>query len=243
MREHPARTAPHRLLPGLAAALLLPCAAAAAGLDLPSDTSVALGVASDKVVRGLSHTAGQTSYLLDAGWRSAGGWLLSLSSASLHDGGATEAIVGLGWQRQIDARWQFQAGMARYLYRSAPDGVYPYTEAYLAADWDGRLGLLVASSPDTRFTRRDGSAPDSRSMHGEITWHQRLYRALALDLGIGHIDFDNLPGYRYGSASLSWSEGPVQIFLTRVDSNAAERGIVPERLAGGRWILSLTRRF
>ncbi|WP_018412429.1 hypothetical protein [Methyloversatilis thermotolerans] len=76
-------------------------------------------------------------------WRSDGGWLLSLSSATLHDGGAVEAILGLGWQRQLDARWQFQAGVARYLYKDAPDGLYPYTEACLSG---GRLGWAARSA-------------------------------------------------------------------------------------------------
>ena len=163
---------------------LLTAAAAPGGAgaqSLPEDMSISLGLAGDKVTRGLSRTGGQPSLLFDAGWRSATGWQLSLSGAMLRERVSTEAIVGLDWHRQLDARWQLQAGVARYLYLQTR-GLHPYTEAHLALDWDGRPGLQLAVSPDTRLTRSGGAVARSRTMYGELTWHQRLHGAVAVDL-------------------------------------------------------------
>ena len=241
-REQGGRLARHWLLAGtlvLGAAALAPGAAA----QSLSDTYVAVGLASDKVVRGLSQTDGQPSAMLDLGWRSARGWSLSAGAATLHDRRALEGTLGLAWQHQVDARWQLQAGTTRYLYRATHQRYRPYTEFYVTADWDGRLTLLLAASPDARFERADGSARRTPSVHGELTWHQRLAGPLALDLGAGHIVFDGLPGYTYGSAGLGWSGGPLQWFLTRVDSNATARSSLPADVAGSRWIVAVSRTF
>lgn len=205
------------------------------------DWSAAAALGTDLVAKGLSKTGGQPAASLDLGWRSDTGWTLSAGASTLHDRRAVELTLGAGWQRQWDADWLTQLGLVRYDDTRGRQAASGYTEAYATVGWRGQVSLLVALSPDTRMDPSRPDAPANASRLAELALHQRLAGPWALDAGVGHIDFNHLHSYRYGSVGLSWSHGPWQAFISRIESDAGQRGVVAASVAGGRTVFTLTR--
>lgn len=206
-----------------------------------TDWSAAAALGTDLVAKGLSKTGGQPAVSLDLGWRNDAGWTLSAGAATLHDRRAVELTLGVGWQRQWDADWLTQLGLVRYDNTRGRQAASGYTEAYASVGWRGQVSLLVALSPDTRMDPSRPDAPAHTSRLAELAVHQRLAGPWAVDAGVGHIDFNDLPSYRYASLGLGWSRGPWQVFITRIDSNAGQRGVVAPSAAGGRTVFTVTR--
>jgi hypothetical protein len=216
--------------------------AATAGPALALDWGGAVGLATEKVGRGLSQSGHQPSWLLDLGLRTTSGWGLVLGLSSLHDQSAAEGVLSLAHQRQLDEQWQVQWGLAYYGYTGEALRGQDYSEVFAAFSWDGRGALMAAYSPDTRFFK-DGAPRRLATLQLEASWHQRLAGRLALDVGLGLLAVDGLGSYRYGSAGLAWSQGPWQYFLTYTRSDAAERGFTLPTDPPGRWVASVLWRF
>ena len=201
------------------------------------DWSGHAGFTTDKISRGLSVTGGQPSAVLDLNYRGDAGWLGGASLSTLNDGSSTEAVLSLGWARQLDEAWQAQAGASWYAYPGS--GRFenkPYGELYVSAGWRGRVSLLAVASPATAFAGPYGQVSNRRTETLELTLHQRLAGRLALEAGAGHMEISGLPGYRYGSLGLSWTWGPLQLYAARMGTDAATRGLGPGTSAGGRWV-------
>lgn len=201
-----------------------------------------IGIASDKVVRGLSQTGGRASLLFDSFYRTDTGWVLSAGAASLpkaEHGTPAElaATVSRGWQ--LDDDWAGQLSATHYAYPGQGDARYrPYDEANASIAWRGLLSFAVSMSPQAPGVGSDGRPRRGRTTVLEAGAHLPLAGRWSIDTGLGWNDNGRAGGtpYSYGSGGVSWGRGPVQLSLTWVTSRADERGRVPAKVAGDRWI-------
>ena len=200
------------------------------------------GVATDKVLRGLSQSGGRATLLLDLFYRSDGGWSLSLGAASLPSAvhqTAAEWTASLARHWQLDDDWASQLSATHYGYPGRGDARYrSYDEASVSIAWRGLWSLSATLAPQTR-----GQAPGGRAVRGtsvlvETAAHLPLVGRWSLDAGLGWYDNHRIGGTPYSFASLgaSWGLGPVQLSLARVTSRADERGRVSAQVAGDRWL-------
>ena len=212
-----------------------------------SPWSGALGLVSDKVVRGLSQTQGRATVLMDLNYRTDSGWTAGLGFAPLRVGGEAiksstgEVTLSVGRSWQLDADWAAQLGLARYLYpdRRQRAPVYNYNELSASIGWQGRVLAVIAVAPDSYSLYGPGWPQRGHAASVELSGRQRLAGRLTLDAGIGYykLTAGRDTGYRYGSIGLGWGVGAFQLDLTRTVSNAT----TPQ--AGGRWVGSLLWNF
>ncbi len=212
------------------------------------DWSAELGLASDKVVRGLSLSGGKAALSADVRASTLTGWSASLGLAGpAYRGGGGEGEVSLALSKswQADADWTLWAGAARYQY---PGSVvarhWSYSEISVGANWRGSLSATVASAPDySGYVGYGASAQrvKGRSQSFDLNWHARLGGRWTLDTGVGYQDISRILGHGYGyaSVSLGWGVGPVRVFVSHIDSQARTRRLAPPALAGPRHVVSL----
>lgn len=205
----------------------------------------AVGVTSDKITRGVSHNEGYPSLLLDLNYRSDTAWMAMAGLATLDRGRhqhAQEITLGLATAWQLDEDWLAQLGWAHYQYTGqAPAGLEHYEEFNGSIGWRGRVATSLSLSPNTYSWYRSGEPRYGPAATLEATVNQRLLGRLALQAGAGYyqlLDMGNW-GYGYTSVGLNWGWGPVQAYLSHLDSQAGRRGLVPSNLAGGRWVGTL----
>ena len=200
------------------------------------------GVASDKVVRGLSQTGARPSLLLDLFYLVDNGWAISASGASLpwaEHQTAAEWTLSVARSWQLDDDWASQLSATHYGYPGKPDARYrPYDELSASIAWRGRFSLLASVAPHNTGQGRDGLAVHGTSAWFEAAAHAPLQGRWSLDAGLGWHDNKGIGGtpYPYGSLGTSWGQGPLQLSLTWITSRANERGRVPVRIAGNRWV-------
>ncbi len=230
-----ARRLPRRLVLLLAASC---CATSvsAAGWE------TALTVASDKVQRGFSESDGRTVWLFDVGHAWDSGWSLAGGAGGPvypNRGGDGELSLTLSKAWQLDDDWLAQVAGSRYEVLGAPRArAYRYKEIQLSLAWRGNATLSFSASPDTsRFVVGDGLRT-GRVWSLDLGWRQRLWDRLAFDLGVGYVDQHGLqsPGYAYGSVGMSWGWGPVQLFLSFIDSQSRAKGAAGSASAGPKWV-------
>jgi len=214
---------------------------AIAGPAHAGDWSGSVGLASDKLVHGISQSSQQPSLMLDLNYRSDTVWVAGVGLATLqqHRGNSSAELtlsLAKGWQ--LDADWLVQSAYAHYQYTDdAPVGLSHYDELSASIGWQGRVNASVALSPNTYSWYRQGyhaGAPRSGpAMTLELTANQRLQGRLAAHAGLGYyqlLDMGNW-GYGYASVGLSWGWGPAQAYVSYVSSQAARRGLLPDSLA------------
>jgi uncharacterized protein (TIGR02001 family) len=226
-------------------ALLLGFAAAAQAAGWQG----AVGLTSDKVQRGFSENNGRAVALLDLGHAWDTGWAVAGGVAGPvyeTQGGQAEFSLSLSKAWQLDNDWLVQGGVGRYEVTGAPRArAYRNKELYASLGWRGQVSLALTASPDTaRFVPGDGLR-SGRVWALELGLHQRLVDRLALDGGAGYLNLDGLqsPGYAYGSLGLSYGWGPVQAFVSFINSRARARGAAGATQAGPRWVTTLSYGF
>jgi hypothetical protein len=238
-------SSPSRMLWAALALLVLIC-------PLPARADAwqaSAAVASDKVQRGVSESQGQAVWLLDLGHAWDNGLSLAAGAAGpvyQAQGGQGELSVTLSKAWQLDADWLAQLAASRYEVAGQPRArAYRYKELYASLAWRGRVTLALAASPDTsRFVPGEGLRT-GRVWAVEMGVHQRLLGRLALDVGAGYLDQGGLqsPGYGYGSVGLSWSVGPVQTFVSCINSQARAVAAAGAAQAGPRWVATVVWTF
>jgi uncharacterized protein (TIGR02001 family) len=239
------------------AARLRPCAVPGwlllwAFLALPAqagDWSMALGAASDYVLRGVSFSNGRATLTADASYRSDTGWTAGLGLATLDrdsDGRRLLLTANAGHQWQLDSDWSAALGLNHTAYPGgARRRAYDSDELSATVAWRGRLTGSLSWSPDTTRLDATGRQRSGRAWAVELSARQRLFGAVALDAGIGYFELQARPrdgyasgraGYPYASLGLSWAHGPLQAYLSRIDSRASARGLASAPRAGERWV-------
>lgn len=202
-------------------------------------------LASDKVQRGISQSNGRAALLVDLNRRTDTGWAFGLGLAwpgygSRNDLGEITLALTRAWQ--LDAAWAVQLGASHYAYVGDSRGrAYDYDEFSASVGWNGQVFASLAWSPDTSGPSAAGGWRTDQAAAVELTLHRPLIGRLALDAGIGYRDLRAIRGaaYGYGSVGLSWGVGPVQAFVSYIDSRAAQRGLAPDSAARERWVASL----
>ncbi|RZI72584.1 MAG: hypothetical protein EOP38_30765 [Rubrivivax sp.] len=218
--------------------LALAASAASAG-----DWQGAVGLASDKVIRGLTQSQGEATLLLDLNYRADTAWMATLGFATLqrhgHEGRSNEFSAGLAKAWQLDDDWLAQTGYAHYQYSGeAPAYIRHYDEVTASLGWQGRVAGTLTLSPNTYSWYRSGQPRPGPALATELSLNQRVMGRLALQAGAGYyqlMDAGNW-GYGYASVGLSWGLGPVQTYLSYISSQAAKRGLVPASFAGERCV-------
>ena len=210
--------------------LVWAAALAVAGLAAPVQAQswqAAVAVASDKVQRGASQSQGRPVWLLDlsrtfddTGLAAAAG----LAGPVLQgQGGKAELNLSLGKPWQLDADWSVLASATHYAYLGAAAArAYRYQEAAVALAWRGQVSAGFSASPHTTVFVPGAGLRSGPAQAADLGLHQRLAGALALDLGVGWRGLAPRLGrsFRYGSAGLSWRQGPLHLFLTTTESRA-----------------------
>lgn len=223
-------------------ALCVLCALGAARPARAEGWQASVAAASDKVQRGFSESDGRGVWMLDLGHAWDSGWFFGAGAAAPvypARGGEGELSLGLSKSWQLDDNWQAQLGVSRYeVLGAAGARAYRYKEAQLSLAWRGQFSVGLAASPDTsRFAPGTGLRT-GRVVSLELGLHQRLWQRLAFDLGAGYVDQAGLssPGYAYGSVGLSWGWGPVQLFVSFINSQARAVAAAGAGAAGPRGV-------
>jgi uncharacterized protein (TIGR02001 family) len=204
-----------------------------------------VGLTSDKISHGISQSRGHPSLSLDLNYRADAAWMATAGLATLDRGSrqhAQEVTLGIARAWQLDEDWLGQLGYAHYQYTGdAPAGLRHYEELNAALGWKGRVAASLSLSPDTYSWYRSGRPRAGPAATLELTLNQRLHGRLALQAGAGYQQLLDMGdwGYGYTSIGLNWGWGPVQVYLSHLDSQAGRRGLVPPGLAGERWVASL----
>jgi hypothetical protein len=182
------------------------------------------GLLSDKVVYGISQSGGRASAVVDLSLNRADGWLAGAGLATLPaERGRAELSLLAGRSGPLgeNGSWQATAGGLGTL-GGGPLRRPAYLQLGLGYAWNERLQLGAWLAP-----RQPGPAAGCDRARGRVTvieasWHQPIAHRLALDAGIGQVDYGPLAlaRYRYGSVGVSAGLGPVQVFVTRVFSDS-----------------------
>jgi hypothetical protein len=222
----------------LAGLQALACAAARA-----DQTDLTLGVASSMVLRGVAVGDDGLTAQAAATHALSSGWLAGLGAAALHsdsrDTWDAQTFWKVGRARPLNADWSAQVAYIRYAFRPAHRRGYRYDELSATLAWRDQLYLSIAG------LRSPGavSAPDRRSVAGDLVLRQPLQGAWAASAGIGyqrtrHADF----AYAYGHAGLGLRMGSAHAELSYlITGPAAKARFGPA--AANRWIGGLTWSF
>jgi hypothetical protein len=192
------------------------------------------GWLSDKVAYGLSQSNGRPSAVLDLTLRAADGWAFSSGLATLGGQGRGEAewTLGAGRGGMLGEAAAWQASYTRTETLGPTRPARPgFGQLALALAWGERFQLTALRSNGLGGADVLGGATRGHATFLEAAWHQPLGHRLAVDFGLGHAAYGGglaLAPYAYGSVGVSGGLGPVQFFLSRVESgsrspNAARR--------------------
>jgi uncharacterized protein (TIGR02001 family) len=212
-----------------------------------------LTVTNDYRVRGISKTQGDAAIQggfhaqLSPGWI-VGAWASSVS----RDRGRSstvelDAYTGYSWKIAND--WDAKATFTHYWYPDDPTrSNYDYDEIAGSLVFRSQFAATVAWSPNTKyFTRYQGSwnTQEGASASYELTGLQPITPALAVTAGVGYNDLMSLfdTGYWYWNAGLSYSMGPLQLDVSRIDSDAAAEELFGATATEGGWSAAISWRF
>lgn len=230
-------------------ALALPAARA-------DDWSQSAALASDYVVRGISLSNEHGSLAWDLSYRGDTGWSAGLGLAALDrdaEGRRLLLTANLGRSWQLTSDWAAGVALSRTAYPgSARRHRFDSSELSASLAWDGRINASLAWYPGVYRFDAQGRVRRGHALGAELSLRQRLVGALALDAGLGYYrlqaraDADlaaTALGYGYGNLGLSWAQGPAQVYLSRIASQADSRGLSSAARAADRWVLSLLWEF
>jgi hypothetical protein len=191
------------------------------------------GVLSNKVEYGISQSGGSASAVLDLKLSSVDGWVAGAGVASLpaeRGGAELNLLAGRSGPMGSEGAWQATVGVFAPL-GSGRLRAQDYLQVGLGYAWNERLQLNLRWVPNLAGPASGGGSQRGRVVALEASWHQPIGHRLALDAGIGQVDFGPLalPRHVYGSLGLSAGWGPMQVFVTRVFSDSASPAAVGPR--------------
>ena len=232
-----------------------PAGLLAAVLGLPAQAQAqewqgAVAAANDKVQRGASLSRGRPVWMLDLSRTLNNAGLsasVGLAGPVLQGlGGEAESNLALSQAWQLDADWTLLLSGAHYGYLGAARArAYSYQEAALSLGWRGQVTAGFSASPNAPVFVQGAGLRKGAAYAVELALHQRLVDTLALDLGVGWRGLATRlgHGYRYGSAGLSWRQGPLHVFMTRTDTRAPNAQLPASAPERRRWVASVAWQF
>jgi uncharacterized protein (TIGR02001 family) len=231
--------------------LALVCAAASAAPAAAANFAGGVGLATDRVYRGLSQSDGEPSAALDLSWAFEPGLALAAGAS----GPAYRWLGGDGeWHVAASKAWfadqgaAYELALAHYEYPGQPRArQYRYTELRLATAWDaGAARWTAALALAPRYGAFIDPGPRGfysvgRGANLELSASFGLGGAASVDLGAGwqQLWVARRTGYAYGSAGLSWQAGAWRWGLTAIGSQARQRRVAADARNGTRWVGSV----
>jgi uncharacterized protein (TIGR02001 family) len=212
-----------------------------------------LAVTSDYRVRGLSKTRGDAAIQAGAHLYPIPGWVLGAWASTIsRDRGRSSAVeidayTGYTWNVARD--WDAKLGLTHYWFPNDPrPASYDYDEVSASLVFRSQLMATVAWSPNTKyFGRYRGSwqPQDGASISYELTGLRPITSALAVTAGVGYHDLQRAfaAGYWYWNAGLSYAVGPLQLDLSRIDSDATAEALFGSTVSEAGWSAAVSWRF
>jgi uncharacterized protein (TIGR02001 family) len=210
-------------------------------------------VTSDYRVRGISKTRGDAALQgglhaqFAQGWN-VGGWMSSVSyDRGRHSSLEVDTYAGYSWNVAKD--WDAKATLTHYWY---PDDHartnYDYDEVAASLIFRSQFAATITWSPNTKyFSRYRGgwNTQEGDSAAYEITGLQPITPALAVTAGIGYSDLRSLydTGYWYWNAGLTYSMGPLQLDVSRIDSDTSAEELFGATATQAGWSAAISWRF
>lgn len=194
---------------------------AACSSAVSADLSGYVVLTSDYVWRGVTQSNGDPAAQLGGDIAFGSGIYAGLwaSTVDIKSGGDrqrdTELTYYLGYSHDVDSRWSLGGRVVAYTY-PGQTGVfdYDYEEAVLTINYDDRLWLEYAYSPDLYHS---GFA----THNVEIITEWPVGKHLVAGAGAGYYDVSNLAGdgYAYWELGVTWPIGRIDIDLRYHDTS------------------------
>ena len=239
-------------LPCVCALLLLASTFGAHAADF-FGTSIggSVGVTSDYVYRGISHSQGEMAVQGDAHARvgnfQVGVWASTLEHPYAEDAVQIDGFVAYRWTLTPD--WQVHTQFTHTAFENDPSPMgYDYDELSVSMSYQSRLSLGAAWIPNAARYRYWGIQRDDAYAY-DATWLQPLVWNLYASLGVGYYDVSALydSGYAYWHAGVLRALGPFNIEVLWIDSQERAEYLVPsayrDEIAGQRWSAAVRWKF
>lgn len=204
-----------------------------------------VAVTSDYVLRGVSQTGHAAAAQADIGWRSPLGWFAGAWASTVDPPpgtfGTYELNLYAGHSWTVTDRWGTALRYVRYMYPNSPFGRrYDSDELSASLEFEDRLVLSVAGSPNATRYSSQGLSQRGRTLSYEASMRQTLWRPVSIVAAVGYYDTKDLFGTSYWAwnAGLSARVGPVEATLNRFGTDAAARRLFETDVAHGRSVLS-----
>lgn len=208
-----------------------------------------LGLSTDYRLRGISYSDRHATPTLDTTYRLDTGWAFGAGLAALdRDADRRRLLLSASINRawQFDADWSGELGLAHSHYTgSSQRRAYNTDEFGATLLWRGRFSASVLALPRSRRFDSAGQLHLGPAYAAEFGLRQPLFGALAFDAGFGYFDSHagSRRGYAYGNAGLAWAQGPAQLFLSYIASQARQREFASAERAADGWVGSLLWEF
>jgi uncharacterized protein (TIGR02001 family) len=212
-----------------------------------------LAITSDYRVRGLSRTEGDAAVQGGLHARLAPGWIIGAWASTIsRDRGSKSALevdahTGYAWNVAND--WDAKVVVSHYWHPNDPATAnYDYDEITASVAFRSQLVANVVYSPNTRyFARYHGSwhSEDGAALSYELTGLQPITPSFAFTAGVGYNDLSQIfeTGYWYWNAGVSYSMGPIQFDVSRIDSDSAAQQLFGSAITEAGWSAAISWRF
>jgi len=208
---------------------------------------------SDYRVRGLSKTLGDAAIQGGLQAQVTQGWVIGAWASRVgRDRGRTSALevdafTGYLWKIALD--WDAKVTATHYWYPNDPAAAsYDYDELAASLIFRSQLVATIAWSPNVEYFSRyqgDWNADSGRSIAYELSGVQPLTSALSLTAGVGYNDLSQIVdlGYWYWNVGVSYAMGPLQLDVSRIDSDANAEALFGSTTTEAGWSAALSWRF
>jgi uncharacterized protein (TIGR02001 family) len=212
-----------------------------------------LTVTSDYRVRGLSKTGGDAAIQGGLHAQPMPGWIVGAWASTVsRDRGRDSAVevdahTGYAWNVAKD--WDAKVLLTHYWYPDDPaPASYDYDELSASIAFRSQFVASVTWSPNAKyFGRYQGSwhAEEGAAVAYEMTGLQPITPSLAITAGVGYNDLRRIyeTGYWYWNAGVSYALGPIQLDVSRIDSDSIAEELFGSTSSEGGWSAAISWRF
>ena len=210
-------------------------------------------VTSDYRVRGVSKTFGDAAVQGGLHAQVTPGWVVGAwASRVSRDRGRSstlelDAFTGFTWNVAPD--WDARVSATHYWYPNDPaEASYDYDELAASLIFRSQLVATIAWSPNAEYFSRyqgDWNSDSGSSLAYELTGLQPLTAALSATAGVGYNDLSQIidAGYWYWNVGVTYAMGPLQLDVSRIDSDAAAEALFGATSTRAGWSVAISWRF
>lgn len=234
---------------------LAACAAgalASTSAALAQEWGGSLVATSNYIFQGLSRSDHDVALQGDLHWRGArgeflGAWASTADSAT--DGSAgleVNLYAGRAWA--LSPRWTASANYARYWYPDAPSHApnHDHDQWLASLSFEDRATVALGYAPNVvLYSYWANRLRKGREWSYEASFHQRLWREVALTTGVGYYDLSDLfrGSYWAWNGGLTLVRPHLQLTVARFSAQAVAHRVFGPKTADGRWAFTAAWRF